>query len=688
MGKVLGYRLALVAGPAIMLLVLAAACGATETVEVPGETVVIEKEIVKEVMVPGETVVVEKVVTETVEVPGETVVKEVVKEVRVPGETVVVEKVVTETVEVPGETVVVEKEVVKEVQVPGETVVVEREVVKTIEVPGETVVVEKEVPVEVVVIKEVMVDTMMDDAMVNPGRVIVMSTTFGGERFSQRGSSPTDYERQFHGYLIDADVIDGRMIIVPGLARRWELSDDGKTTKYTIREGAKFHDGTEIEIEDALWSLRNSMGPGAFEYGVGAGIRYAQNMESIDITGPDEISVISKVSIPEMHRYTARGSGTASVSAVFPRRPNLYDEQGELAYDLNPIGAGPIRLREHKLNEKMVFERFDDYYHQPANGFFQDQRLKFRTLELQLAPDESTRVAALRAGNADMGRVTLQQQDQIEAGGGQLIWSDEARAFMIMPEGCELDSIPCFDKRVRHALQYAIDKVTMQNRLWGGPEVMQVKGWFMVTNSTIGYSPELDPFPYDPEMAQQLLAEAGYPDGEGFPKMTINTYISPFIPFMVESATLAAESISNALNIEVDVKQHDKSALGRGRHFEPSEYEGQLYWGGNDGRMSAVGIVGGSYSNSDLATNPNFGTHLHNNQSLLDMYEEARTTVGRSGEHAAWNEYYKILREESYHFGLGYLNLPWGVGPRIVTWQPHPLSQHATAFHTIVLKEE
>ena len=82
-----------------------------------------------------------------------------------------------------------------------------------------------------------MMDDMMDD-MVNPGTVTVMSSTFGGERFSQRGSSPTDYERQFHGYLIDSDVVDGRMIIVPGLARRWELSSDGRITRYTLREGA------------------------------------------------------------------------------------------------------------------------------------------------------------------------------------------------------------------------------------------------------------------------------------------------------------------------------------------------------------------------------------------------------------------------------------------------------------------
>ena len=145
--------LSLLAVSAAMLLVLAAAC--TRTVEVPGETVVVEKIVTETVEVPGETVTLE--VVREVEVPGETIVveKEIVKEVQVPGETVVVEKVVTETVEVPGETVTVE--VVKEVMVPGETIVVEKEVVKTVEVPGETVVVEKEVVKTVEVEKPVTV---------------------------------------------------------------------------------------------------------------------------------------------------------------------------------------------------------------------------------------------------------------------------------------------------------------------------------------------------------------------------------------------------------------------------------------------------------------------------------------------------------------------------------------------------
>ena len=125
--------------------------------------VVVEKEVIKEV--PVEVVVTQEVVKE-VQVPGETVV--VTKEVPVE---VQVEKVVTKEVikEVPVE-VVVTQEVIKEVMVPAETVVVEKEVVREVSVPGETVVVKKEVvkevPVEVVVVKEVQVEAVMEKEVV------------------------------------------------------------------------------------------------------------------------------------------------------------------------------------------------------------------------------------------------------------------------------------------------------------------------------------------------------------------------------------------------------------------------------------------------------------------------------------------------------------------------------------------
>ena len=87
------------------------------------------------------------------------------------------------------------------------------------------------------------------------------------------------------------------------------------------------------------------------------------------------------------------------------------------------------------------------------------------------------------------------------------------------PIGCWIPELPCNDKRVRYALDYAIDKELIRDNLYGGEEGAGLAGFEAVTPSTLGYSPELDATPYDPERARELLAEAGYPGGEGYPPL-------------------------------------------------------------------------------------------------------------------------------------------------------------------------
>jgi peptide/nickel transport system substrate-binding protein len=165
----------------------------------------------------------------------------------------------------------------------------------------------------------------------------------------------------------------------------------------------------------------------------------------------------------------------------------------------------------------MEFERFEDFYYQPSNGLPEDRRVKFASLDLRLVPEEATRVAALRSGEADIVPASLTTRSQVEAGGGRLVFGPEGVYARPVLWGCwaSKPEIPCSKKGVRQALAYALNKDLIRDQLDGGSEVFQTKGWQFVTPSSMGYSPELDPYPYDPEKARQLLAEAGYPGGEG-----------------------------------------------------------------------------------------------------------------------------------------------------------------------------
>ena len=656
MSKAIGIRWAVIVAGAAMLLVAAAACGATETIEVPGETVVVEKVVVKEVPVPGETVTVE--VVKTVEVP-------------VPGEPVVVEKVVTETVEVPGETVVVEKEVVRTVEVPVVVEkVVEREVVKT---------------VVVVATPEPAAMPAMD--VVQAGTATLLTPTLGHERFDTlNGVGYSGYLEMIHAWLMGLDIVDGALMVSPGVAERWELSPDGTTWTFTIRKGVKFHDGTDLTAADVAWSFNHSMGPEAKDYTKEAvGLKYSAEMERIEQLTIDQVVVVSKVPIPEMGRYVnIKSSGGAGPGIILPKRERYHDPEEELAYDRNPIGAGLIRLVAHRPGESMTFERFGDYYRQPANGFPNDHRLKIAGVKYVVAPEEATRIAAVRAGDGDIGQVTLQARDQVEAGGGRLVFSNESGAFMPVIYGCSTPEQRCYDKRVRHALNYAIDKELIRDELYG-PEMMGLRGWTEVSPSTFGYSSDLDPFPFEPEKARQLLADAGYPGGQGFGKYVVNVTVGTY-PFHAETAQLVGQMWREELGLDVEVKIWDASTYWNDLFGDPpasfEKYWDTVIFHINSGRIDAAGAKSWAYHS------PVEGPWMwHNDPELAALSIQTFARIGYEDEYEAFNSLWQRLRDESYEIGMGFVNRPYAVGPRIATWEPWPAASFLSALHTITLNE-
>jgi ABC-type transport system substrate-binding protein len=522
--------------------------------------------------------------------------------------------------------------------------------------------------------------TPVSASAVNPGKVTWMIPNFDNERFDQaftlRGD---DYARQLHAFLISSDVKDGARVLVPGIASKWEISSDGLSWTFTIRKGVRFHDGTEVTAEDVLWSQRHIFGPQVREYANSSpSLNLSAQTDRIEQTGPDRVSVTTKTPYAgfptDMSEATGHWAGV-----VYPKRATLHDLQEEAAYDRKPIGAGIVRLVKHVPADSMTFERFADYYYQPKNGFPTDKRVNFTVLDMRLVPEEATRVAALRGGDADIAPVTLAARKQVEAGGGRLVFGQEGVYFFIRQLGCWNTQFPCHDKRVRQALQYAINKELMRDKLYGGTEVMQVKGWSVVTPSTIGYSPELDPFPFDPVKARQLLAEAGYPEGKGFGKLVINTWVSPSLPLLPESAQLGAEFWRRELGLDVEVRVGDAAALNKAYVLTEDLY-GQILWRDNETRIDPSAVLRSSFAT------PIVRGRAHNDPELFALTNNTLAVFDPVEREKAFNSTSRRMRDEASEISLGYINLPWGVGPRIRTWNPYPLSSNPSALHTITLK--
>jgi peptide/nickel transport system substrate-binding protein len=525
---------------------------------------------------------------------------------------------------------------------------------------------------------------------VHPGKVTYMVGSFANERMTYclAGGGGHDYGRMLHAFLIESGVVDGARKLQPGIATEWDVSEDGKTWTFSIRDDVPFHNGENITVDDVVWTMRWATGPEAKDYSTGGGcITQSQLVQSVEQTGPNEVSMTYGDIYTQFPAYFSSSTGVW-IGTVYPEGFGqdisvIHDEAAEAAFDRDPVGAGPFSLEEHEASERMTFERFDDHYWQPANGFEEDRRPRFQTFELVLVPEVSTRVAALRGGEADIAPVNLGAKDQVEAGGGRFIYGQEGAYFGLKLMGSWIEGHPFNDIRVRQALNYAINREAMRDRLFGGEEVMVLKGWMEVTPSSLGYTPELDPFPYDPEKARQLMAEAGYPNGEGFEEdpLIIHTWPSTAVPNMPEAAQLVGEMWRAELGINPEVRVSEEADVKKLTRLTEDGL-GQVLFRDNETELDPSDMLQTDYGNSP--GRPDYSTR---DPEINAMSLETNAIIDPAQRWPAVSKMYKRFRDESFEQSFGYINIPFGVGPRIQTWEPYPLAFYPTALHTITIAE-
>ena len=528
----------------VTLLALASAC--TREVQVPGETVVVEKVVTETVEVPGETVVVEKEVIKTVEVPGQTVTKEVVREVMVPGETVVVKEEVIKTVEVPGQTVV--KEVVKEVQVPGETVVVEKEVVKTVEVPGQTVVVEKEV------VKEVQGERFVSDkwgelaerpqyggsmtvAIYDTPAWSGFDTYYAGGGFwsalvlETLGDFNWGYNRAAFGIISrykDHNHIGGI------LAESWDISGDQRTFTFNIHKGVNWHDkapvnGRELTAHDVAFTYNRIVGLHP-DYEKSATNWNLPTVPFTSIAATDDYTVVMEVETAALDVFDRIFWN--SDNAIMARE--AIEQTDSIQWE-NVIGSGPYELTGYVDAGGYTFEKNPNYWrNDPLHPALENRLPYIDQIREVVIPDIATRAAAMRTGKTAIAggkHLPLDQIKGIQRTNPELIARKLTGTSGSTPS-FRADIGPFSDVNVRTAMQKAINLRELNLVYYGGDA--DETPWGYVTSFAQGmFTPYADwpdevkwQYEYHPDEAERLLDEAGYPRGANGIRFTATWDIS------------------------------------------------------------------------------------------------------------------------------------------------------------------
>ena len=306
---------------------------------------------------------------------------------------------------------------------------------------------------------------------------------------------PADTQAVISPYMILYALHDAMIKPMPGvmhapsLAESWQASEDGTSYEFTIRDGAKFHNGAPVTGEDVKFSFERYRGAN----------RELMHRKVTEVEALDARHVRFKLKEPwpDFLTFYATASGSGW---IVPKK--YVEEVGEEGFKKAPIGAGPYKFVSFNPGVELVLEAFDGYWRKtPA----------VKTLVMKVIPDESTRLAALKGGEVDIAySIRGDLAKELQATPGLTLKSVvlQATNWVYFPEQWDPKS-PWHKLQVRQAANLALDRGEWNDALFlGGCKINN-----SIIPDSFDYYWQPPAAVYDPAKARKLLAEAGYPNG-------------------------------------------------------------------------------------------------------------------------------------------------------------------------------
>lgn len=347
--------------------------------------------------------------------------------------------------------------------------------------------------------------------------------------------------------LVDINVAeDGTTSIVPSLAESWDISADGLEYTFHLRQGVKFHNGNDFTAEDVAYTFHRLL---TVEGGI--------NTEFIDqVKGANELlegtaDTLEGLEVVDDYtvKITLKEPYAAFLACISSPGVSIYDSEATEAagdqFGLDPavtVGTGPFKFTSWTLNDQLVLTRYDDYWKGAS---------ALPGVVVKIIPDTETQTMMFENGELDvidldfvadaMDRFEATYPDQIVEGNRVGI------TYLTMNQNIE----PFNNVQVRKAVQMAIDKQAILDALYGGRGQVE-HGIF--PHGLIGFNPDQEAIPYDPEAAKALLAEAGYADGFTM-ELAADSSSS-------DTTTMALEIIKEQLaevGINAEIKNYDEA---------------------------------------------------------------------------------------------------------------------------------
>ncbi|MBN6887736.1 peptide/nickel transport system substrate-binding protein [Cytobacillus horneckiae] len=400
--------------------------------------------------------------------------------------------------------------------------------------------------------------------------------------------------------------------VIPLLATEYEAIDD-TTWEFKLREGVKFHDGTDFTADAVKMSFDRILDP---EFASPKAV--ILNMIS-EVVVVDDYTVHIKTAEPfaALPAHLAHNAG--SIIA-----PSAIEEEnsGGKKVDENPIGTGPFKFESWNRGAEIKFVKNEEYW---------DGAPSLDSISIKVVPEQATRVAMLETGEAHIMLVGASDVAHVE--GMDQIEIDRVQGTRMDYVGFNVQKEPYDDVRVRQAIAMAINKDDVVAGILDGQGVPAVGP---LAPTVVGNSQDLEPLPFDVEEAKKLLAEAGFEDGF---KTTI--YVNEGSKERADIAEFVQAQLAEiGVEVEIEIIEWgtflEKTAAGEHELFV-------LGW------TTVTGDA--DYGLYALFHSSQFGDpgnrSFYKNEQVDELLDKGRVSTDQGERDAAYAEVSKILVEEA-----------------------------------------
>ena len=384
------------------------------------------------------------------------------------------------------------------------------------------------------------------------------------------------------------------------LAESCTVSDDGLTYTFTLRDGPLFHNGEPVTAEDVLYSVELFRSAAALS-------SYSYNIAGCE--SPDEKTVVITLSAPDPAFFE-----NFNWCFVLPKA--AHEEAGG-DFGTQPVGSGPYQMVSHTAGNRSELTAFPDYYRGEA---------AIKNCEVRVIPDAFTIATALETGEVHYSAdVSFEHIETLEESG--VVTCEVREALGCISAYGAHSNAPYDDVLVRKAISYAIDRDMCNEIMYAGRGAINPTP---LPSFTVEGPQNVEGYSYDPDRARELLAEAGYPDGEGLRPLTIQTMDSFSGIAEVVQANLAEIGITSEIEI-----------------MESNAFMSSAATGSVDLAVWAAGLGSNPASWMSMFTTGGQMNFAHYSNTRVDeLYAEAVANPDRDQRQELYSEIFRIVIDE------------------------------------------